>query len=51
MTFKNLLTGATSCHVSALQSLWNKFFQDKELKGMIKQDVLRTSVWPVPPIV
>ncbi|KAM3595672.1 uncharacterized protein V6R79_000991 [Siganus canaliculatus] len=23
-------------------SLWNKFFQDKELKGMIKQDVLRT---------
>uniref|UniRef100_A0A3Q3RX89 TBC1 domain family member 5 n=1 Tax=Mastacembelus armatus TaxID=205130 RepID=A0A3Q3RX89_9TELE len=27
-------------------SLWNKFFQDKELKGMIKQDVLRTSVSP-----
>uniref|UniRef100_A0A671XX59 TBC1 domain family member 5 n=1 Tax=Sparus aurata TaxID=8175 RepID=A0A671XX59_SPAAU len=23
-------------------SLWNKFFQDKELKGMIKQDVMRT---------
>uniref|UniRef100_G3NV82 TBC1 domain family member 5 n=1 Tax=Gasterosteus aculeatus aculeatus TaxID=481459 RepID=G3NV82_GASAC len=23
-------------------SLWNRFFQDKELKGMIKQDVLRT---------
>ncbi|KAI5629764.1 TBC1 domain family member 5 isoform X1, partial [Silurus asotus] len=23
-------------------SLWNKFFQDKELRGMIKQDVLRT---------
>uniref|UniRef100_A0A665WF97 TBC1 domain family member 5 n=1 Tax=Echeneis naucrates TaxID=173247 RepID=A0A665WF97_ECHNA len=23
-------------------SLWNKFFQDKELKGMVKQDVLRT---------
>ncbi|CAG5890830.1 unnamed protein product [Menidia menidia] len=23
-------------------SLWNKFFQDKELKGMIKQDVFRT---------
>ncbi|CAG11096.1 unnamed protein product [Tetraodon nigroviridis] len=23
-------------------SLWNKFFQDKELKGMIKQDVWRT---------
>ncbi|CAL9694237.1 unnamed protein product [Knipowitschia caucasica] len=23
-------------------SLWNKFFQDKELKAMIKQDVLRT---------
>ncbi|XP_075900007.1 TBC1 domain family member 5 [Nelusetta ayraudi] len=23
-------------------SLWNKFFQDKELKGMIQQDVLRT---------
>uniref|UniRef100_A0A8C6U756 TBC1 domain family member 5 n=1 Tax=Neogobius melanostomus TaxID=47308 RepID=A0A8C6U756_9GOBI len=23
-------------------SLWNKFFQDKELKSMIKQDVLRT---------
>uniref|UniRef100_A0A8C5E093 TBC1 domain family member 5 n=1 Tax=Gouania willdenowi TaxID=441366 RepID=A0A8C5E093_GOUWI len=23
-------------------SLWNKFFQDKELKGLIKQDVLRT---------
>ncbi|KAM9776144.1 TBC1 domain family member 5 isoform X2 [Syngnathus typhle] len=23
-------------------SPWNKFFQDKELKGMIKQDVLRT---------
>uniref|UniRef100_A0A3Q2VV03 TBC1 domain family, member 5 n=1 Tax=Haplochromis burtoni TaxID=8153 RepID=A0A3Q2VV03_HAPBU len=22
--------------------LWNKFFQDKELKGMVKQDVLRT---------
>lgn len=27
------------CHI---QSLWNKFFQDKELKGMVKQDVLRT---------
>ncbi|XP_037120524.1 TBC1 domain family member 5 isoform X2 [Syngnathus acus] len=24
------------------ESPWNKFFQDKELKGMIKQDVLRT---------
>ncbi|XP_061110617.1 LOW QUALITY PROTEIN: TBC1 domain family member 5 [Conger conger] len=23
-------------------SLWNKFFQDKELRGMIRQDVLRT---------
>uniref|UniRef100_A0A8K9XKJ4 TBC1 domain family member 5 n=1 Tax=Oncorhynchus mykiss TaxID=8022 RepID=A0A8K9XKJ4_ONCMY len=23
-------------------SLWNKFFQDKELRGMIKQDVMRT---------
>ncbi|XP_062385113.1 TBC1 domain family member 5 isoform X2 [Sardina pilchardus] len=23
-------------------SLWNKFFQDKELRGMIKQDVTRT---------
>uniref|UniRef100_A0A8C3AK13 TBC1 domain family member 5 n=1 Tax=Cyclopterus lumpus TaxID=8103 RepID=A0A8C3AK13_CYCLU len=23
-------------------SLWNRFFQDKDLKGMIKQDVLRT---------
>ncbi|KAM8840263.1 TBC1 domain family member 5 isoform 1-T3 [Spinachia spinachia] len=23
-------------------SLWNRFFQDKELKGMIEQDVLRT---------
>uniref|UniRef100_A0A8D3BZ19 TBC1 domain family member 5 n=1 Tax=Scophthalmus maximus TaxID=52904 RepID=A0A8D3BZ19_SCOMX len=23
-------------------SLWNKFFQDKELKGMVKQDVFRT---------
>ncbi|XP_008329524.1 TBC1 domain family member 5 isoform X2 [Cynoglossus semilaevis] len=23
-------------------SLWNKFFQDKELKSMVKQDVLRT---------
>ncbi|XP_042609967.1 TBC1 domain family member 5-like, partial [Cyprinus carpio] len=23
-------------------SLWNKFFQDKELRSMIKQDVLRT---------
>lgn len=33
------------CNFSSLvQSLWNKFFQDKELKGMIKQDVLRTSV-------
>lgn len=37
--------------VLAPQSLWNKFFQDKELKGMIKQDVLRTSVWPPPPTV
>lgn len=26
--------------------MWNKFFQDKELKGMIKQDVMRTSVSP-----
>lgn len=25
-----------------VQSLWNKFFQDKELRGMIKQDVMRT---------
>ncbi|CAB1320574.1 unnamed protein product [Coregonus sp. 'balchen'] len=24
------------------KSLWNKFFQDKELRGMIKQDVMRT---------
>uniref|UniRef100_A0A668A7U0 TBC1 domain family member 5 n=1 Tax=Myripristis murdjan TaxID=586833 RepID=A0A668A7U0_9TELE len=23
-------------------SLWNKFFQDKELRGMIRQDVMRT---------
>ncbi|KAL0961840.1 hypothetical protein UPYG_G00332360 [Umbra pygmaea] len=23
-------------------SLWNKFFQDKDLRGMIKQDVMRT---------
>lgn len=28
--------------VFLFQSLWNKFFQDKELRGMIKQDVLRT---------
>ncbi|KAF0024694.1 hypothetical protein F2P81_023496 [Scophthalmus maximus] len=31
-----------SCRLPVEQSLWNKFFQDKELKGMVKQDVFRT---------
>lgn len=29
---------------SLFQSLWNKFFQDKELRLMIEQDVTRTYV-------
>ena len=30
--------------LSLFQSLWNKFFQDKELRSMIEQDVKRTYV-------
>lgn len=31
-------------YFSLFQSLWNKFFQDKELRAMIEQDVTRTYV-------